>query len=112
MKKFTPTQLKRIAADLFKPTAKNPSPTLLRVQAAAKKLLTKFKNKKVQKATAVVAPEPIQKPPSRWQPKMVSRADLINVTEKELQTLTDAELEALKRQVDAAKRQRTYERTQ
>lgn len=50
MKHYTVTQLKRIATDLFKPQAKalpkKPSITMLKVRAAAAKLLTKYKKAK------------------------------------------------------------------
>lgn len=47
MKHYSKLQLNRIATDLFKkPTAKNPSPTLLKVKATAKKLIEKYRKAK------------------------------------------------------------------
>lgn len=109
MKHYTKEQFKAIAADLFrKPTAKKqavykPSQNLLKVRAAATALLAKMKEAvkapKARKANFL----------KKYSASMaVSPSDLKSITQKELQGLTDAELNLLKRQIDAAQKQRIY----
>lgn len=48
MKQYTPTQLRRIALELFAPKAKQqkPSISMLKVRATAKKLIEKYRKAK------------------------------------------------------------------
>lgn len=122
---YTKADLQRVAAGMVqkpKPIYK-PSANIVRLKALVAKMLAK---KPIPKATAVApivkAPGPIEKKAAivssrlkfikNWVATMaVGREDLKAITQNELQALTDAELDLLKRQIDAAQRQRTYDRT-
>ena len=122
---YTKADLQRVAAGMVqkpKPIYK-PSANIVRLKALVAKMLAK--KPKDHKANAVApivkAPEPIENKPAivssrlkfikNWVATMaVGREDLKAITQTELQALTDAELNLLKRQIDAAQRQRAYDK--
>lgn len=133
MKHYTTTQLKRIAADLFKPqgkasTPKKPSQTLLKVKAAAKKLLAK-KTKTPEEVMRSTMVSELSKSvntsigrkvfhssiTSNFKPFRATlgttRAELKAVTQSDLLQLTDSELKLLKIRIDNAQQQRRYDKS-